>query len=131
MVNSLSYPSHRRGMAEAGIHADARLFRHDSRVGSLTMQVVLRSSSLFLTLVGIVSNARVAKVEATLRRGVVGRLRVGMSVEELEAEAQPAVLDDSSANSVKIYFGSNSGEQPTLSADIADGVVSQFRIFPH
>lgn len=35
---------------------------------------------------------QVAREEAALRRGVVGRLRIGMSLQELEAEVQPAVV---------------------------------------
>ncbi len=95
------------------------------------MKVVLRSSSLFLTSVAIVSQTKIARGEAALRRGVVGRLRIGMTVRELETTVQPAVLDDSAERSVMVYYGSNSGEQATLKGDITDGVVSQFQIFSH
>ena len=93
------------------------------------MKVVLRSSSLFLTLIAIVSQTKVARVEAALRRGVVGRLRIGMSIQELQAKVQPAVVEDAAHKIVTVYYGSNSGEQPTLRADITNGVVSQFQIF--
>ncbi len=67
------------------------------------MKVVLRSSSLFLTLIAIVSQTTIARIEAALRRGVVGRLRIGMTVRELETAVQPAVLDDSAERSVMVY----------------------------
>jgi hypothetical protein len=50
------------------------------------MKVVLRSSSLPLTLLGILMNVGVARVDTGLRRGIVGRLRIGMSIEEVQAE---------------------------------------------
>ena len=93
------------------------------------MTVVLRSSSLFLKLIAILSQTKVARVEGALRRGVVGRLRIGMTFRELKSTVQPAVLDGESEKTVTIYYGSNSGEQPTLKADITNGVVSQLRIF--
>jgi hypothetical protein len=50
------------------------------------MKVVLRSSSLPLTLLGILMNVGVARVDTGLRRGIVGRLRIGMTVDEVQAE---------------------------------------------
>jgi hypothetical protein len=50
------------------------------------MKVVLRSSSLPLTLLGILMHVGVARVDTGLRRGIVGRLRIGMSIEEVQAE---------------------------------------------
>lgn len=93
------------------------------------MKVVLRSSSLFLTLIGIVSNAKVAKVEAALRRGAVGRMRIGMSLEQLEATIQPAVVDGSLDRKVNIYLGANHGNSPIVTANIENGFVAQFKVF--
>jgi hypothetical protein len=50
------------------------------------MKVVLRSSSLPLTILGILTNVGVVRVDTVLRRGLVGRLRIGMSAEEAKAE---------------------------------------------
>jgi hypothetical protein len=50
------------------------------------MKVVLRSSSLPLTLLGILMNVGVARVDTGLRRGIIGRLRIGMSIDAVKAE---------------------------------------------
>jgi hypothetical protein len=75
------------------------------------MKVVLRSSSLPLTLLGILMNVGVARVDTGLRRGIVGRLRIGMSVEEVQAElgADPAV------NSLV------AGPEPGIAAEFLNG----------
>lgn len=92
------------------------------------MKVIVRSSSLLLTFVAILSNARVGRWEAALRRGTVGRFRVGMSLKELLQYAQPATVDHSDETTVRLYFDSNTAHAPALSVDITDGAVSQFHV---
>jgi hypothetical protein len=92
------------------------------------MKVIVRSSSLLLTFVAIMSNAKLGRVEAALRRGIVGRLRIGMSLKQLLQDAQPATVDHSDEKTVKLYFNPDTGDPPALSADITNGSVSQFQV---
>ncbi len=75
------------------------------------MKVVLRSSSLPLTLLGILTNAGVSRVDAGLRRGTVGRLRIGMSVEDVKAELGA----DSNGGAIAI------GAEPGVTAEFVNG----------
>ena len=93
------------------------------------MKVIVRSSSLLLTVVAILSDAKMSRVEAALRRGIVGRWRIGMSLKELLQDAQPAIVEQPDEKTVKFYFDRRTGEPPALSADLTNGSVSQFRVF--
>jgi hypothetical protein len=92
------------------------------------MKIIVRSSSLLLTFVAILSNAKMCRVEAALRRGIVGRLRIGMSLKELLQDAQPATVDQPDEKTVKLYFDPDTGHPPALSADLTNGSVSQFQV---
>src|SRR5713226_8572465 len=92
------------------------------------MKIIVRSSSLLLTFVAILSNARMSRVEAALRRGIVGRWRIGMSLKELLQDAQPATVEQSDEKTVKFYLDRETGHPPALSADLTNGSVSQFQV---
>src|ERR1700682_3481630 len=92
------------------------------------MKVVVRSSSLLLTFVAIMSNAKLGRVEAALRRGIVGRLRIGMSLKELLQDAPSATVDHSDGKTVKLYLNPETRDLPAVSADITNGSVSQFQV---
>ena len=92
------------------------------------MKIIVRSSSLLLTFVAIVSNAKLGRVEAALRRGIVGRLHIGMSLKELLQDAQPATVDHSDEKTVKLYLDPKKENPPALSADLTNGSVSQFQV---
>ena len=92
------------------------------------MKIIVRSSSLLLTFVAILSNARMSRVEAALRRGIVGRWRIGMSLKELLQDAQPAIVEQSDEKTVKFYLDRKTGQPPALSADLTNGSVSQFQV---
>ena len=93
------------------------------------MKIVVRSSSLLLAFVAILSNARAGRGRAALQRGVVGRLRIGMSLKELLHYAQPARMDHSDGNTVTLLVDKESTNAPALSAYISDGSISQFQVF--
>src|SRR5437588_9311107 len=92
------------------------------------MKLVVRSSSLLLAFVAILSNAKKCRVEAALRRGIVGRLRIGMSLKELLEEAQPALINQTDEKSVKLFFDPDTAQPPAISADLTNGSVSQFQV---
>jgi hypothetical protein len=90
------------------------------------MKVILRSSSLLFTLLGITANARVSKVETALRRGVAGRARIGMTREELLTEFGEAAAESGDGATIGLHFGSDHSEpasapikSPALEPDYA------------
>ena len=84
------------------------------------MKVVLRSSSLPLTLLGIIMNAGVGRVDTGLRRGIVGRLRIGMSVEDVMAELGSEELDSSGAI--------GAGPDPDVAVEFLNGSLVRCRV---
>ncbi len=69
-----------------------------------------------------------ARAEAALRRGSVGRMRIGISVEELRANAKPTIVGRLTDEKLTVYVSPNSSSNPILTANITDGTVSRFRI---
>jgi hypothetical protein len=92
------------------------------------MKVILRSSSLLFTLLGITANARVSKVETALRRGVAGRARIGMTREELLAEFDETAVESADGANIELHFGSDHGE-PALVAAMDGGVVRRITVY--
>ena len=78
------------------------------------MKVVLRSSSLPLTLLGILMNVGVSRVDTGLRRGVVGRLRIGTSIDDVKCGVG---VDSGGQPAVTI----GSGPEPDVLAEFLNG----------
>lgn len=63
-------------------------------------------------------------MDAALRRGAVGRMRIGMTIAELEASAKPSSLNGPAEEKLSICVGGT----PIATADITNGSVSRFCI---
>src|SRR5579862_9263162 len=84
------------------------------------MKVILRSSSLPLALIGILTNIGVSRVDTGLRRGMAGRLRIGMTVEELEPELGLQAPGDS------VLLGN--GIEPDVTGQLLNGLLVRCRV---
>lgn len=92
------------------------------------MKVVLRSSSLLFSLLGIASNASVHKVRPMLRRGSVDGAHVGMSEGELIAEFGKQIKFEETGRA-NAFLASELQHRPDLSFDIENGVVTSIRVY--
>ena len=94
------------------------------------LKVVIRSSSLLFSVVGIAANAPVAKVRPILRRGAAGDVRIGMTVEAVEAQFGPKVRSGADPGCAHIFLVSALLQsRPDISLAMKDGVVSTIRVY--
>ncbi len=92
------------------------------------MKVILRSSSLPLTLLGILTNVGVARVDTGLRRGMAGRVRIGMRLEDLESEPGISFTAAPDVPEVGVFLGAARESEPALIAEFSSGVLSRCRV---
>ncbi len=93
------------------------------------MRIVLRSSSLLFSLLGIAANAPLSRVRRLLRPGAAGDLGIGMSVPQLRAEFEGAMKFDENGGKAHVFLASPSQRRPDLSFDIAAGAVTAIRVY--
>ena len=92
------------------------------------MKLILHSSSLLLTIIGIIGNLKLARAGGVLRRGAVGRLRIGMRLGEVLAEIPGDWTARLENHTVRIY-SSKESNQLRLIGDVTNGAISQFQVF--
>ncbi len=93
------------------------------------MRIVLRSSSLLFSVLGITANAPLSKVRRLLRPGAAGNVGIGMSVRQLREEFEDRVRLDENAGTAHVFLASLSQRRPDLSLDIAGGEVTAIRVY--
>jgi hypothetical protein len=93
------------------------------------MKVVLRSSSVLLSLLGMTAKAPLSRARSILRRGSTDSVRIGMSVIDLLAEFGSQVEIDEAAGRANIFLASAKQRRPDLMLEIRDGVVTSIRIY--
>ncbi len=94
------------------------------------MRIVLRSSSLLFSLLGITANAPVHKVVPVLRRGSAGRIRIGAAPEELFAVFGKNLKVDGKTGTVEAFSASPMLQRrPDLSFQLENGVVTSIKVF--
>lgn len=94
------------------------------------LKVVIRSSSLLFSVVGIAANAPVARVRPALRRGAAGDVRIGMAVEAVEAHFGPKLRSEGDGGRADIFLASPLLQRrPDVTLDLKDGVVSAIRVY--
>lgn len=93
------------------------------------MKIVLRSSSLLFTLLGITLNAPVSKVRELLRRSSAGQVRLGMPIGEVLEEFGERAKVHPERDVVDVYFASHMQRRPDLSLSLSDGAVKSIRVY--
>lgn len=93
------------------------------------MKIVLRSSSLLFSVLGITANAPVSKVQPILRRGSVDGLNIGTPVQELLAEFGKKLQVDEKTGRLEAFLASPLQRRADLSFETKDGVVTAIRVY--
>ena len=92
------------------------------------MRVVLRSSSLLFTTLGIVLNAPVARVRESLRLGVAGHVQIGMRVQDVLVMFEGRTRYDADSSAVQVYATSPPQGRPDLAIALKNGMVANIRV---
>ncbi len=92
------------------------------------MRVVLRSSSLLFTTLGIVLNAPVARVRELLRQGVAGHVQIGTRVQDILVMFEGRTRYDADNSTVHVFSTSPPQGRPDLSAALKNGQVASIRV---
>ena len=92
------------------------------------MRVVLRSSSLLFTTIGIVLNAPVARVRELLRQGVAGHVQIGTRVQDILVMFEGRTRYDADNSTVQVFATSPPQGRPDLSAALKNGQVASIRV---
>jgi hypothetical protein len=93
------------------------------------MRIVLRSSSLLFSVLGITANAPVHKVVPVLRRGFAGRIRIGAAAEDLFAMFGKNLKVDRKSGTVDSFSASPILQRrPDLSFQTENGLVTSIKI---
>ncbi|HLJ44506.1 MAG TPA: hypothetical protein VKU01_00775 [Bryobacteraceae bacterium] len=93
------------------------------------MRVVLRSSSLLFTTLGIVLNAPVARVREALRLGVAGHVQIGMRVQDVLVMFEGRTRYNPDNSSLQVYATSPPQGRPDLAIALKNGLVSSIRVY--
>src|ERR1700730_9948597 len=93
------------------------------------MKVVLRSSSLLFSLLGIAVNAPVSRVQPLLRRGSADGIDIGTSARELLDEFGTKLQLDDKTGRLEAFLASPLQRRPDLSFEIKDGVVTAIKVY--
>jgi hypothetical protein len=93
------------------------------------MKVVLRSSSLLFSLLGIAANAPVSKVQPLLRRGSADGIDIGTSAKQLLEEFGAKLHLDEKTGRLEAFLASPLQRRPDLSFDIKRGVVASIKVY--
>lgn len=94
------------------------------------MRIILRSSSLLFSLLGITANAPVHKVVPVLRRGSADRIRIGAAPDDLFAAFGKNLKVDRKAGTVEAFTASPILQRrPDLSFRLENGVVASITVF--
>jgi hypothetical protein len=94
------------------------------------MRIVLRSSSLLFSVLGITANAPVHKVVPVLRRGFAGRIRIGAAADDLFAIFGKNLKVDRKSGIIHSFSASPRLQlRPDLSFQIEHGLVTSIKVF--
>lgn len=93
------------------------------------MKIVLRSSSLLFSLLGITANAPMSKVQPVLRRGSADGIDIGTSAKQLLEEFGTKLQLDEKTGRLEAFLASPLQRRPDLSFEIKDGVVSAIKVY--
>ena len=96
----------------------------------LSVRIVLRSSSLLFSLLGITANAPVHKVLPILRRGSAGRIGIGTAAADLFAIFGKNLKVDSKSGTIDAFSASPMlHRRPDLSFQLENGLVTSIKVF--
>ena len=93
------------------------------------MRVVLRSSSLLFTTLGIVLNAPVSRVREALRQGVAGHVQIGLRVQDILVMFEGRTRYDADNSTVHVFATSPPQGRPDLSIALKNGSVASIRVY--
>lgn len=93
------------------------------------MKLVLRGSSLPLTLVGILAHVKITKVRSTLTPGTVGPCWIGMSKDELNGQSGWSAVAATDPGCMELYMGQDREKTPDLVAQLATDIVIQIQVY--
>lgn len=96
----------------------------------LSVRIVLRSSSLLFSVLGITANAPVHKVLPVLRRGLAGRIGIGASAADLFTIFGKNLKVDRKSGTVDAFSASPMLQRrPDLSFQLENGIVASIKVF--
>ena len=93
------------------------------------MKVVLRSSSLLFSLLGIAVNAPMTKVQPLLRRGSADGIDIGTSARQLLDEFGAKLQLDDKTGRLEAFLASPLQRRPDLSFEMKEGVVIAIKVY--
>ena len=94
------------------------------------MRIVLRSSSLLFSVLGITANVPVHKVVPVLRRGSADRIRIGAAASELFGIFGKNLKVDRKSGTIDAFLASPLLQRrPDLSFQLENGVVTSIKVF--
>lgn len=93
------------------------------------MRVVLRSSSLLFSLLGIAMNAPLHKVRPILRRGSADGVSIGMTVDELQNLFGNRMKIDAKTSHADVFLAPEFQQRADLSFEIQNGAVRAIRVY--
>ncbi|MGA2598043.1 MAG: hypothetical protein ABSH09_13755 [Bryobacteraceae bacterium] len=94
------------------------------------MRIVLRSSSLLFSVLGITANVPVHKVVPVLRRGFAGRIRIGAAAGDLFALFGKNLKVDRKSGTIDSFSASPLLQRrPDLSFQLENGLVTSIKVY--